>query len=49
MFINITGISKLCWSGFSYISDFRRGVNIVRILVSPETSHINISRMNESG
>jgi hypothetical protein len=49
MFINITGISKLCCSGFSYISDFSRDVNIVRILVSPERSHINICRMDESG
>jgi len=49
MFTNVTGISKLCCSVLSSTRDLRRDVNIVRIMVSPERSHINIFRMNESG
>jgi len=49
MFTNITGISKLCRSVLSSTRDLRRVVNVVCVLVSPERSHINIFRMNESG
>jgi len=49
MFTNITGISKLWFSVLSFTRDLRWNVNIVYVMVSPERSHINIFRMNESG